>query len=335
MPSSLDLEKLGRMLENLDVFCTGETMVMVTPQNGGPLIADSSYLLRPGGAESNVATTLASLGHSAMWASALGADPLGDLALREIASYGVNVELVVRDLEHRTGVYFKDPSPDGTTVHYYRDGSAATHMSADVLELWTRHSPRVVHVTGITAALSKTWRDLLYSIIVDRAFGASLVSFDVNYRRALWPLDDASSVLLELASASDIVFVGRDEAQTLWGTRTARDVNGLLKEPAHVVVKDGGLEAWEFHGGLETRSAAPTIEIVEPVGAGDAFAAGWLAGVLRGHDSVERLRLGHLLASRVLSSTSDFAPAPSAKEISDAVNADPSRWSKPSISIQE
>ncbi|WP_087622853.1 sugar kinase [Aeromicrobium sp. PE09-221] len=319
------------MAERIDAFCVGETMVMVTPADGSGLRPGAACLLHGGGAESNVAAHLAVLGHHAAWAGALGVDPLGDLIVDELVSAGVDTSDVIRDPAHRTGVYFKDPSPQGTTVYYYRDASAAAAMSGQTVLAWSERRPRIVHVSGITAALSPGCLELLHRIVVDRIFGTALVSFDVNFRPSLWPdRQEAAARLHELARASDVVFVGRDEAEVLWRTGTAEEVRALLPDVPDLVVKDGGSTVVEFSGGQVTSSRAPRVEVVEPVGAGDAFAAGWLAGVLRGLDPVRRLRLGHLVASRVLSSPSDAAVLPGESEIADMIEADPAQWPMPS-----
>jgi 2-dehydro-3-deoxygluconokinase len=131
------------------------------------------------------------------------------------------------------------------------------------------------------------------------------LSFDVNYRAALWGGRDAGAELRELAAQADIVFVGLDEAQVLWGTATPQDVRDLLPGPSVVVVKDGDVGATEFHGSESCFVPAIPTDVVEAVGAGDAFAAGYLSAHLRGLDSGERLRAGHRQASLVLQSTSD------------------------------
>lgn len=319
------------MAERIDVFCAGETMVMVTPADGSGLRPGTACLLHAGGAESNVAGHLAKLGHRVAWAGALGADPLGDLIVDELVRSGVDTSDVVRDPDHRTGVYFKDSSPEGTTVYYYRDDSAAAAMSASTTQAWPGRRPRIVHVSGITAALSQGCLELLHRIVDDRVFGEALVSFDVNFRPSLWPdLQRAADRLRMLASRSDIVFVGRDEAERLWQTRSAEDVRALLPDVPHLIVKDGGHAATGFHGQHATTCRAPHVEVVEPVGAGDAFAAGWLAGMLRELDPVRRLRLGHLIASRVLSSPSDAATLPGEPEIAAMIDIDPAQWPTPS-----
>lgn len=289
-----------------DVLTIGETMVMVTPQPGGRLDARSTFILRPGGAESNVAASLAMLGHSAAWASAVGADPLGDLVVDTLRGHGVDVSLVRRDPRRPTAVYFKDPAPTGTSVYYYRTGSAASALSTGDLAAWAARHPRVTHLTGITPALSKPCHDLVRRLVHDRPLAPSLLSFDVNHRAALWP-DGGGDELRALARASDVVFVGRDEAHTLWGTTTAESVRALLPEPPYLIVKDAEVEAVAFTPSGTYREPSCRVEVVDAVGAGDAFAAGWLSGLLDGLDEPERLRLGHRLAARVLRSPSDLA----------------------------
>lgn len=294
----------------MDVLTVGETMVMVTPEAGGRLVSDSRFLLRPGGAESNVAALLAQLGHKAAWASALGIDPLGDLVLADLQRHGVDVSLVRRDERRPTAVYFKDPTPAGTRVYYYRAGSAASAISIADITHWAAQPARLIHVSGITAALSAGAQEATRALIRS----AGLVSFDVNHRPQLWS-GDASEVLRELAQDSDIVFVGRDEAERLWGTADAASIRALIDRPSYLVVKDAEIEAVSFTPTGVHRAPSTKVDVVDAVGAGDAFAAGWLSGFLDDRDELTRLRLGHYAAARVLESPSDFADLPAAAEI--------------------
>jgi 2-dehydro-3-deoxygluconokinase len=311
-----------------EVLCVGETMVMVTPAPGGRLDARSSFLLRAGGAESNTAMFLAELGHRAAWLSRVGGDPLGALLLSEVGATGVDTSLVEVSPAEPTGVYFKDPGQRGTAVYYYRRGSAASAMSPEFLSRRGPDSAAVVHTSGITAALSDTCRDLVRHVVVDRPLRDAIVSFDVNHRPALWAAGTAGSVLQDLARAADVVFVGLDEAETLWGASSAAEVRALLPEPQVVVVKDGAVEATAFHASGVDRVPALEVDVVEPVGAGDAFAAGWLSGMLRGLDHTARLRLGHLVAGAALSSTSDHTPLPSWEVLDERLAVDADAWSR-------
>ncbi|MFG1959323.1 sugar kinase [Nonomuraea sp. NPDC049028] len=298
-----------------DVLAIGETMVMVTPTAGGRLDADSSFILRPGGAESNVAALLAQLGHTTAWAGAVGRDPLGDLVVDSLRARGVDVGLVHRDDERPTAVYFKDPTASGTAVYYYRRGSAASVMTAADVAGWAAWPARVTHISGITAAISPQCLELTRHIVFDRPLRPSVVSFDVNHRPRLWDGADAASVLLELAQRADIVFVGRDEAAALWGTTDAESVRALLDGPTYLIVKDAAIEAVGFTPTGVHRAPSLPVEVIDAVGAGDAFAAGWLSGFLDGRDEVTRLRLGHYAASRVLTSPADLADLPPADEV--------------------
>ncbi|MCA2225185.1 sugar kinase [Nonomuraea aurantiaca] len=298
-----------------DVLAIGETMVMVTPTAGGRLDADSSFILRPGGAEANVAALLAQLGHTTAWAGAVGRDPLGDLVVDSLRARGVDVGLVHRDDERPTAVYFKDPTASGTSVYYYRSGSAASAMTAADVAGWAARPVRVTHISGITAAISPPCLELSRHVVFDRPLRPSVVSFDVNHRPRLWNGADAASVLLELARRADIVFVGRDEAAALWGTTDAESVRELLDGPTYLIVKDAAIEAVGFTPTGVHRAPSLPVEVLDAVGAGDAFAAGWLSGFLDGRDEVTRLRLGHYAASRVLMSPADLADLPPADEV--------------------
>lgn len=291
-----------------DVVCFGETMVLLAPAAGVSLRAAETVQLAHGGAESNVAVSLARLGNAVQWCSRLGADPLGDRIVDDLAGEGVAVGGVVRVPGAPTGLYLKDPAATASTVWYYRAGSAASAMDRTDVDRALAGSPRLLHLSGITPALSASCADAV-AYAVDVADPTT--SFDVNYRAALWPsVDVAGDALLVLARRADIVFVGLDEAATLWGTSTAADVRALLPQPRWLVVKDGGVRASAFDADVGVHLDAPAVDVVEPVGAGDAFAAGWLHGWLHGLHPAARLHLGHLVAGITLRSSTDHGVFP-------------------------
>lgn len=290
------------------VVCLGETMVLVTPRDPLPLVECDLVRLSIGGAESTVALYLADLGHQVAWASRVGADPLGDRVLATLAAAGIDVSLVRREAQAQTGVYFKDPSLLGTTVYYYRSGSAASLMAPEDLDVLPLNTAALVHFTGITPGLSPSCAALVKELVRRVRGSETLLSFDVNYRPAVWPVTTAAPALLELSRDVDIVFVGLDEAFALWGTRSVHDVRSLIGTSKLLVVKDGAVGATAFDGAKETFAPAHKVQVLEPVGAGDAFAAGFLSALLRREPAAACLELGHVLAKRALSSTGDFAP---------------------------
>jgi 2-dehydro-3-deoxygluconokinase len=314
-----DLMVPARMPNGWDVVCVGETMALLVPVDASPLHAGSLLTLEVGGAESNVACGLAALGHRVTWLSRLGSDPFGDRLRDTLAGYGVDLSGVEVDSVRRTGVYFKNPGAGGTTVYYYRAGSAASVMGPELAKSPALHQTRLIHLTGITPALSPSCAALIEELAARRS-GSALVSFDVNYRPALWDTSEAAPVLSRLAQGADVVFVGLDEARLLWGVRTPAQVRELLPRPDVLVVKDADRGATAFDRAGATFVPALAVRVIEPVGAGDAFAAGYLSALLNGRDQTARLRTGHLLAAAALAVAGDLGPRPN-RAVLDAMLA--------------
>ncbi|QHC60947.1 sugar kinase [Rathayibacter sp. VKM Ac-2760] len=282
----------------------GETMAVLVPCGGSVADADD-FLVDAGGAESNVLAHAAALGVPVRWHSRLGADALGERVLRQLAERRIDVSRVVRDPGHPTGVYVKDP---GRGVSYYRAGSAAAFLDSADADAAPFDDVALLHLSGITAALSPSAdRFLRRAAVRARELGVP-VSLDVNHRAALWSAADAAPVLAELVRLADVVFVGRDEAETLWGTRTAADVRALFPDVAELVVKDGHIGATAFCAELDDGvvfEPSHEVEVLDAVGAGDAFAGGYLAALLQGADPGARLRRGHDRAALTLAVAGD------------------------------
>ena len=310
------------------VVCIGETMAALAPSPLSPLARADLLGVDIAGAESNVAGYLAAHGIPVSWLSAVGVDPFGDRIRATLAARGVDVSAVRPDPSRPTGLIFKDPGPTGTRVHYYRCGSAASALGPDLLDAPAVGRAALVHVSGITPALSSTCRDLVDRVLTpDRRYR---VSFDVNYRPALWDTREAAATTLRtLAEGADIVLVGLDEAQALWGDGISRpeEVRALLPGPDILVVKDGPVAATAFTSAGEHTVPALTIDVVEPVGAGDAFAAGFLAGLLQGRALEAALRLGHLTAASALRVSTDHGPLPAASAVELLLGAPLDEWS--------
>lgn len=289
------------------VLAIGETMGLLAPDPVAPLERASTLRLDIGGAESNLASHLARLGVAAAWAGAVGDDAIGRRLIATLTERGVDLRWVVTDAAAPTGVYFKDPRPDGTRVVYYRAGSAASRLDPRFADGLPLADVALVHLTGITGALSESCRALVDTILDRRRAVDAPVSYDVNYRPGLWSSpEEAAARLRAEASRSDIVFVGLDEAAALWGTPSADAVRELISEPGVLVVKDGANAAHSFdRTGCTTVLTSP-IDVVEPVGAGDAFAAGYLAALLSGAPAEVALESGHDRARAVLALPGDF-----------------------------
>ena len=309
-----------------ELVTVGESMLLLTPRAGDRLDVAAALEVHTAGAESNVAVHLARLGHRVCWVSRVGGDIIGDRLLADFGAAGVDVSLVRRVSGHPTGVYFKDSDGEQTRLLYYRKGSAASTVEpADLAPVLGRTG--IVHLTGITPALSDSCRETV-EFVLRNSTGVE-VSFDVNHRPALWPdLATAAETLLSLARKADTVFVGRDEAHRLWDTERAEDVRALLPDVPRLVVKDGDIGVTSYAGDEQVFCPAPVVDVVEPVGAGDAFAAGYLSARLRGLPELARLRWGHLLAAVALLSTADQVELPDRRLLAELADSDEAAWTR-------
>ncbi|MFF7458900.1 sugar kinase [Kitasatospora sp. NPDC008115] len=325
--------------------CVGESMAVLLPDRPGPLESVENFSLSVGGAESNVAGALSALGVPSAWISRVGDDGFGRRLLGELTARGVDVSAVAVDPHRPTGLYLKevggstgerhDLGPGRSRLHYHRRGSAAAALSpallADPAAARMLAGARLLHLSGITAALSDDCLALLRALLADRRPGR-LVSFDLNWRPALWRERDPS-VLPPLLDAADLLLLGADEAETAFGTGDPLELRRRFPSPATVVVKDAArlVTAVERDGATVTEPAL-AVEVVEATGAGDAFAAGYLAGTVRGLDQRRRLRLGHLSAACALTAHGDQAELPPAEVVEALLDAAPEDWAATRVS---
>lgn len=313
----------------MEVLCLGESMALFVPAQDGPPESVRTWSRTVGGAESNVACHLAGLGVPSAWVSAVGDDAFGRAVTAFVGGYGVDVSGVLVDPDRPTGLYVKES--DGSPVRYYRRGSAASALGTDLLPKLPLDGVRLVHTSGITPALSDSCLALMRELFALPR--THLLSFDLNWRPALWPGRDPD-VLRELAAAADIVLVGADEAATVWGTDGPAAIRALLPEPATLVVKQAADGATLIERDPATGEDRPEVftpalrvDVVEEVGAGDAFAAGFLAATLHGTAGPgHRLRAGHLQAAAVLRTRDDVCGPLPADTVGRLLAADDAQW---------
>jgi 2-dehydro-3-deoxygluconokinase len=294
----------------------GETMGVMVPAVPGQLHRGAGLRLSIAGAESNVAIGVRRLGGPATWIGRVGQDEIGDLILRELRAEEVTAR-AVRD-PAPTGLMLKTSRAAGVTrVSYYRAGSAGSRLSPADLDEALIASAGVLHVTGITPALG---RDPAAAVdaAVEIARGAGVpVSLDLNYRAALWDAATAGAALRDLARRADILFAGEREAALLaeatGAAELARELAGL--GPRHVLIKRGhrGSVAW-IDGEQHEQPAVPVLA-VDPVGAGDAFVAGYLAELLAGQDPPARLATAAAAGAFVVTLSGDWEGLPTRPDL--------------------
>lgn len=270
----------------------GETMALMKASTPGPLAFTESLRLGIGGAESNVSIALRRLGTSVTWVGRVGADSLGDLVLRELLAEGLDVDCV-RDDSAPTGLMIKERRTSETAkVWYYRSGSAGSMLAPEDIPAEKIARARLLHLTGITPALSPVAAKATQYAIDCAKHAGTPVSFDLNYRSALWSRDDAGIAFRRLIKQADIVFAGDDEAAIAVGaTADPLELAKRVAElgPSQVIIKLGAEGCVALADGRTYDQAAIPIRVVDTVGAGDAFVGGYLAELLNGESMGQRL----------------------------------------------
>lgn len=285
------------MTDPVHIVTVGETMGLVANDRPGPLHASRAHTLSFGGAESNVAIALARLGTRVSWVSRLGDDPIGDLIARELRAEQVEVH-APRCADRPTGFMHKHRQTTSTgTVSFWRRGSAASTIEASDVPDELLRSADVVHLTGILPGLSETALNCAVNIARRARTAGASVSFDVNHREAVWRNRDPREVYARIASLSDVVFAGEDEAALLVGTGTAPELAERLLDlgPREVVIKRGAKGALGANRLQRVEQPAIAVDVVDTVGAGDAFVAGYLS--LWGTDTPMTARLNRAAAA--------------------------------------
>ena len=226
-----------------EVLTVGETMAVLAPLKMGALRYQNTYEIRVAGAESNTAIGLAKLGKSAAWISRLGEDELGERILMALRAEGVDCSAVKRDREYQTGLMFKEMDGRDTRVFYYRKDSAASCMDEfDVEPSWFS-GVRIVHLTGITPVLSPSCCRMIQRVALLAERYGVMLSFDPNIRKRLWKNADYTELLRTLTLQAQIVEIGREEAEILFGTREDKAILDALfceGRAQWVAIKDGG-----------------------------------------------------------------------------------------------
>ncbi|MHA7220953.1 sugar kinase [Arthrobacter sp. RHLT1-20] len=275
-----------------DVVTMGETMALIKAETPGPLAHVASLSLGMGGAESNFAIALRRLGTSVTWAGRVGADSLGDMVLRELAAEAINT-VAIRDDTAPTGLMIKERrTADAVKIWYYRKGSAGSRLCPDDVPVDQIAQAKLLHITGITPALSSTAADAVSYALDCAKEAGTLVSFDLNYRAALWSPEEAGKQYRRIIPRADVVFAGDTEAALAVGAGQdpwdlARRINELGAPQA--IIKLGADGCVAVVDGIPHAQDAIPIRAVDTVGAGDAFVAGYIAEMLNGKDVPQRL----------------------------------------------
>jgi 2-dehydro-3-deoxygluconokinase len=301
---------------HLDVVAVGEVMGLLDPANDGPLEDAGQFTLRIAGAEANALIALSRLGHRTSLVSAVGDDPVGRLVLRTLAEQGVRTDHVRISGEHPTGVFFKERFPDGLRrVYYYRRDSAAAKLRPVDACLTDLGAPRLLLASGLSLGLGvPEGLGAVARLAITRFAGGGIpVVFDANVRHGLWDGKQAVRDFAELRSSIDILLAGEDElAVLLPGVAPEAAAAALCREGMRAVVLKRGAGGAVVHhaGSCEFIAPLPVDRVVDSVGAGDAFAAGLISGLLHDWPVPDSARLGAVLGARAVTVSGDWEAIP-------------------------
>ncbi|MGP6177122.1 sugar kinase [Microbacterium sp. A196] len=309
---------------SLDVLTIGESLGLLVPARTGQLALTRDMRLGFGGAESNVAIGVARLGGRAAWCGRIGDDAIGSLITREIRAEGVEIAATV-DPDAATALMLKERPRTGTTrIVYYRDGQAGSRLQPTDVPAGLVERARILHITGISAGLGPGPLKTVNAAIDRAKVAGVLVSFDVNHRSALWRDDrDHAEAYRALTSRADIVFAGEDEAALVTGVSDLDAQLHALRAlgPTEVVIKRGAEGAVGITSMPDDderiESAAIAVDVVDTVGAGDAFVAGWLTELARGASLQTRLATAIACGAIACTGEGDWETAPSRADLDE------------------
>lgn len=298
-------------MSRFDVTTLGEAMLRLSVPAGQPLETMTGLSVHLGGAESNVCAALTSLGRRCSWLSRIPTGPLGRYVLRTLRAAGIDTSAVVLAKNARLGTYYVEfaAPPRATEVIYDRLGSAITGFTVDMVNWDVLLDTRVLHLTGITPALGAGCLELVLEAARRAKDQGVTVSFDVNYRSKLWTPKEAKKHLEGILPYLDILICGQGDAQTVFGLEgsTEEMLAALhrLTQAKHIVLTQSLEGASMLLEDKLVHVSARKVEVIDRLGAGDAFAAGVLDGYLDG-DLYSGLEKGVVLSALILTQHGDM-----------------------------
>jgi 2-dehydro-3-deoxygluconokinase/2-dehydro-3-deoxygalactonokinase len=302
-----------------EIITIGEPLVQFNAMTPGPLRYVGYFEKHVAGAEANVAVAAVRMGLTAGLISKVGDDEFGLDVLQTLSSRGVDVSQVKVEKNGFTGIYFVQrgyPIPGKSSVVYYRRGSAASHLAPSDVDPSYLRGAKLLHLTGITPALSDSCRETCIAAIkLARQLGLK-VSFDTNIRLKLWSSSDARNAILPIIPYVNLLFTDNDDSRILMGSQGSSAAYALMsKGPEIVVLKGGAKGATAYTKSGPVEEPAFKVNVVDPTGAGDAFAGVFISGYLKGWKLQECLRAGNAAGSLVVTVRGDQENIPGEQDI--------------------
>lgn len=304
----------------LDVVTMGEMMVQFNPITTGPLRHVTYFEKHAAGAEANFAIGMVRMGFKAGFITRIGDDEFGRFILNTLRGEGVDVSMVKVDKDAPTGIYFIQrgyPIPERSSVLYYRRGSAASRLSPDDVDPDYIGQAKLFHITGITPALSESCREATLKALEIACKSGVKVSLDTNIRLRLWSEEEARKTILPMINKVDILLTEPSDAEILLNERNPEKIikKILPMGPEIVVVKLGKEGAMAATSEVLVKKPGFEVPVVDVIGAGDAFAAGFISSILRGWSIDKALEYGNAAGALVVTVRGDIENLPSIDDV--------------------
>ncbi len=304
----------------LDAVTMGEMLIQLNPVTTGPIRHVEYFEKHAAGAEGNFAIGLARMGLTSGFITRVGNDEFGKYILRVLRSEGVDVSKVITDREAPTGLYVIQrsyPIPEKSSVLYYRKGSAASRLGPDDVDPKYITEAKLFHVTGITPALSESCREATLNALRIAEANNVKISIDTNIRLKLWSADKARETLLPMIRKADIILTDPEDSEILIQERNPGKIaRSLLALGASIVVvklgEEGALAATKDK---TVKKSAFKVPVEDVIGAGDAFAAGFIASILKEEEIGKALEVANVAGALVVMVRGDVENMPSRDEV--------------------
>jgi 2-dehydro-3-deoxygluconokinase len=308
-----------------EVITIGEPMIMFVADAEGALKNVQHFTRYIAGAEVNVSVGVARLNHSVSLISQVGDEPFGAYIRQFLNNEGIETGLVSVNDQYPTGFQLKSKTEvDDPEVVYFRKGSAASHLSADIIEQMDFTGAKVLHLTGIFPALSAETFDAALKLIEKARANHLLITFDPNLRPTLWKNEETMVARInQLAGLCDVVLPGFREGKRLTGRATKEAIADfyLNNGAKTVIIKLGNTGAYckrLNEDGRVDETVVPAFHVehvVDTVGAGDGFAVGVITGLLEALPDREVLERGNAIGAIQVQHISDNEGLPNRKQL--------------------
>ena len=303
----------------MDVITIGDAMVAMCPKEKGPILFCNTFERKIGGAELNVAIGCARLGLKSGWISRLGQDDFGKHILKTVRGEGIDTSQIELVEGYQTSVYFREVMANGDSrSFYYREKSPTSTMTAESLDENYFRNSKVLHITGVFPSINDNNKEILLKAVELAKKNNLLISFDPNIRLKMWTKSQAREFINKFLSEVDILLVGDEEISILIDEE---DTNEAIKKfhdlgIDKVVVKRGAKGAIGSDGSnIYDVAAIKPKALIDTVGAGDGFAAGFLSAYLKGDSFEESIEFANAVGSLVVGIEGDNEGLPYYEDI--------------------